>query len=361
MKIADIDILNMDASTLASEISSGHLTSVEAVTAYISHLQTINPAINSLVEDRFSTALNEAESADQKIRQGNGSGKLFGVPISMKEAFDVAGMNTTGGLIHRRNLSITEDALIVKKLKEEGAIILGKTNTPSLCFCQESDNKLFGRTNNPWDLKRTAGGSSGGEGALIAVGGAAAGIGSDIGGSIRFPSHFNGVIGFKSGFDQVDSTGSYPPIKHLLQARMLGIGPMVKSVRDAQLIYHIIAKRAAISKDINDFIIEFLPKQTFPLSNETAYQLDRIKESLSLKTVVNTPPYFHESALLWQEIMSIDGGKSTLEAASESKNMKPIREYLKEKAVGKSDFHYYLTWALIGTRLFKPSKKELRK
>ncbi|MBO1914857.1 amidase, partial [Microvirga sp. 3-52] len=99
------------------------------------------------------------------------------------------------------------DAELVKKLKSEGAIILGKTNTPELCFCQETDNKLYGRTNNARDTSRTAGGSSGGEAVMISVGGAAAGLGSDIGGSIRFPCHFNGVIGFKSGNSQVSSVG----------------------------------------------------------------------------------------------------------------------------------------------------------
>ncbi|MFK4997846.1 amidase family protein [Bacillus sp. N9] len=153
--------------------------------------------------------MNEAEAADLQVNAGNAKGKLFGVPISVKESFHVREMKTTSGLLHRKDMVMTEDAAIVQKLKDEGAIILAKTNTPSLCFCQESDNKLYGRTNNPWDVRKTAGGSSGGEAALIAVGGAAAGIGSDIGGSIRFPSHFNGVIGFKSGRNQVDVGGSF--------------------------------------------------------------------------------------------------------------------------------------------------------
>ena len=103
-------------------------------------------------------------------RTGEAEGALFGVPISMKESFDVAGMQTTGGLIGRKGFVQEHDAEVVRKLKAEGAIIIGKTNTPELCFCQETDNKLYGRTNNPWNLERTAGGSSGGEGAAIAIG-----------------------------------------------------------------------------------------------------------------------------------------------------------------------------------------------
>src|SRR5699024_11086350 len=124
-------------------------------------------------------------------------------PISIKESFNVSGMKTTGGIIHRQDIIKSRDAITVQKLKDAGAIVLCKTNTPALCFCQETDNKLYGRTNNPWNIKHTAGGSSGGEAALLSVGGAAVGLGSDIGGSIRFPSHFNGVVGFKSGKNEV--------------------------------------------------------------------------------------------------------------------------------------------------------------
>ena len=177
----------------------------------------------------------------------------------MKESFDVAGMQTTGGLLARKGFVQEHDAEVVRKLKAEGAIIIGKTNTPELCFCQETDNKLYGRTNNPWNMERTAGGSSGGEGAAIAIGAAAAGLGSDIGGSIRFPSHFNGVIGFKSGKGQVSQAGSFPFVEDAWQQRMLGIGPMTKSVRDAKLIYSIIADHPMEKRDLNRFFHKCIP------------------------------------------------------------------------------------------------------
>lgn len=192
-EVQTIDLLRIDATTLAEKIKNQEITSTEAVRLYIEHIQKINPALNCFVQDRFEEALKEAKLADEKIRNGESVGKLHGVPITIKDAFDIKGLSTTGGLIHRRDLISDRDAEVVTRLKAEGAIFLGKTNTPVLCFCQETDNKLYGRTNNPWDVARTAGGSSGGEGSLIAAGGAAVGIGSDIGGSIRFPSHFNGV------------------------------------------------------------------------------------------------------------------------------------------------------------------------
>ncbi|HEX6923554.1 MAG TPA: amidase, partial [Bacillales bacterium] len=356
------NLLDMDATAVAEEIKTGKIASSKAVQTYISHLKEINPALNVLVEDRFDQAKSEARQADEAVSEGGAEGKLAGVPFSMKEAYHVAGMKTTGGLTHRKDQIIHMDASVVSKLKAEGAVILGKSNTPTLCFCQESVNKLYGCTNNPWDQSRTAGGSSGGEGALIASGGAAAGVGSDIGGSIRFPSHFNGVVGFKSGNRQVAQQGNFPYIEHPLQERMLGMGPMVKSVRDAKLIYNIIAKQAAPEKDVSNFAITVLPRiLEYPLSEITEALLIQIKEFLSdnFRTQKAIPPFFNDCALMWQEIMSIDGGKGTAKIAFGDRQPSAFREYIKEISTGKAEFHRYLTWALIGTKLFKPSKKRV--
>ena len=362
MERTELAVADMDATELAELIEKGTITSRKAVELYIEQLEKINPAVNCLVENRFEEALAEADEADRRIAANKAEGKLLGVPISMKEAFHVKGMQTTGGLLHRKGMVQSTDAEVVQRLKSEGAILLGKTNTPELCFCQETDNKLYGRTNNPWDLTRTAGGSSGGEAALIAAGGAAAGFGSDIGGSIRFPSHFNGVIGFKSGKGQVSSFGSYPKESHELQRRMLGIGPIVKSVRDARLIYNIAAKVPAEEKNLENFTINILPETGYPLSLETAHFLDSIyassKELFKMKPEV--PPYFRETSAIWQEIMSIDGANGAAKEAFGSRPVRPYRTYLKEKATGKADLHRYLSWALIGASLFKPSEKRLK-
>ena len=149
------DILDMDATTLAAKIAGQELTSLEVTEAFIAHLQRIQPQLNCLVEDRFEESRAEARKADQDLANGLAKGRLFGVPISIKESFHVAGMRTTSGLPHRRDLVEEQDAEIVARLKGEGAIILGKSNTPVLCFCQETDNKLYGRSNNPWDPART--------------------------------------------------------------------------------------------------------------------------------------------------------------------------------------------------------------
>ncbi|AQQ52354.1 amidase [Planococcus lenghuensis] len=358
---AKLQVLDLDATELARRISRQDVSSREATEQYIQQLKIVNPLVNCLVEDRFEQARKEAAEADRQLAAGKASGKLFGVPMSMKEALGVSGMQTTGGLLRRKGFVQHDDAEVVRKLRAEGAILLGKTNTPELCFCQETDNKLYGRTNNPRDLTRTVGGSSGGEAALIAAGGAAAGIGSDIGGSIRFPSHFNGVVGFKPGRGQVSAAGSYPSVDHELQRRMLGIGPITKTVRDARLLYNIIAEKPAEEKSLDDFIIDVLSDTGYPLSGDTAGLLECIYKTVSkdFQTAHAVPPFFRQSALLWQEIMSIEGAKGAGQEAFGEQPIRPHLAYITERITGKADIHRYLSWALIGAALFKPSEKRL--
>lgn len=357
-----MNLIDLDATAIAEKIKNGELSSFEATEAYINHIVEFNPKINALVADRFDQARTEAFHADQTLKENKATGRLFGVPISMKEAFDVEGMSTTGGLQHRQQQIETTDAAIVKKLKDEGAIILGKTNTPALCFCQETDNKLYGRTNNPWDYSLTAGGSSGGEAALIAAGGAAVGIGSDIGGSIRFPAHFNGVIGFKSGMKQVDDQGAYPPFSHPLQERMLGIGAMAKSMRDVRLINEILANTFPAKRNLADFTATLpFDQLEYPISSQSKTLLANVKDSIAnhLCVIDEQPPMYQQSALLWQLIMSIGGAAQVIKEAFPPGSGHPYTEWFKEKTTKKSSYHRYLTWAIIGANTFKPSKDKL--
>ncbi|MFY9113719.1 MAG: amidase, partial [Dethiobacteria bacterium] len=356
-------ILDLDATALASEIAARNLSSLEAVNTYINRLEKINPYLNCLVEKRFGRAGNEAQNIDEQLKNKAPEGRLYGVPISMKESFDVAEMVTAGGLPHRRNFVAEKDAAIVTRLKEEGAIILGKTNTPVLCFCQETENKLYGRTCNPWDFSRTAGGSSGGEGALIAAGGAAVGVGSDIGGSIRFPSHFNGVIGFRSGNGQVSSVGQFPDEDIPLQERMLGIGALAKSVRDARLINEIISRRRPEKCDLDTFTVTMPVEQLFyPVDQPTLKALAAAGVFLknNFKSADEQPPYYHQSAVLWQLIMSINGAHDYGRIAFGNRSVRPVAEYLKEKIFRSSELHWYFSWALCGAGLLRPSPQKIR-
>ncbi|MGM8365197.1 amidase [Virgibacillus sp. W0181] len=355
-------ILDMDATSIAAAIKMQSVTSSDAVTAYITHMKKVNPHLNAMVEDRFTFALQEAEQVDKNINDDQKNKPLYGVPISVKESFHVKKMKTTGGLIHRQDIISSTDADVVTKLKNAGAIILGKSNTPTLCFSQETDNKLYGRTNNAWDVTRTAGGSSGGEGALLGAGGAAAGIGSDIGGSIRFPAHFNGVVGFKPGTDKVSLNGHFPTNSHPLQIRMLGMGPMGKSVRDMELFHNIMAYEPVSIKSLNDMKIDIYPtNDNYPLSNSTKDIIEKISTKLSSSYDVKRilPPFFEDSAKIWQELMSINGAAEIKKLALNNNGSSVITSYMKEKWANNTNMHPYLSWALIGANLFKPSFKRL--
>ncbi|UCZ53904.1 amidase [Bacillus shivajii] len=356
------ELLDLDARTIAMLIKEKKISSVEVVKAYINHIKRVNPNINALVEDRFNIALEEAKQKDFQLQNGETTGMLHGVPISVKESLHVSGMISSGGMVDLKNNKATEDALVVERLKKEGAIILGKTNTPELCFCQETENKLYGKTNNPWDVTKTAGGSSGGEAALLATGGAAVGIGSDIGGSIRFPSHFNGVVGFKPGMFRVSQKGHFPFVTHPLQQRMIGIGPIGKSVSDMEKMYEIISDHKPKSKDLTDFTIEMLPKETgYPLSAATDTILSSVEGTVrkSFTVTKNIPPYFKESGQVWQEIMSINGGEEMKNIIFHNQKPRIFSTYIKERITKKTNMHAYLSWALIGANIFKPSESRL--
>ena len=356
-------LVEMDALSLSKKISNREISSYHAVKTYIDHLKTINPVLNCLVENRFEPALEEARKADYTLTTEEARGRLFGVPISVKECFHVENMTTTGGLSYRAGSREQKDAEVVRRLRAEGAIVLGKTNTPALCFCQETDNKHYGRTNNPWDITRTAGGSSGGEGSLIASGGAAVGIGADIGGSIRFPAHFNGVVGFKSGDRQVSQEGNFPYVDKPEQERMLGIGAMSKSVQDARLINQIIANEQPPNRRLSDFKIVYpLPHHRFPINRETYQLITSIRDTFDgeLAEEQANPPFFNEAALMWQQMMSIDGGADMAKLMVDHDRASPFGEFMKEKFFRNSDVHPYLSWALIGARLFKPTQKQVK-
>ncbi|MDQ0417150.1 Asp-tRNA(Asn)/Glu-tRNA(Gln) amidotransferase A subunit family amidase [Croceifilum oryzae] len=356
-----LDILSLDASTLAKKIRHREISSQGATNIYIQRIQQVNSKINAVVEDRFDEARKEAKACDQAIADGTAQGKLFGVPISMKECFSVTGMRTTGGLPFRKNEIDGEDAEMVKKLRQEGAIILAKTNTPSLCLCQETDNALYGRTNNPWNLTRTVGGSTGGEAALIAVGGAAVGIGADIGGSIRFPAHFNGVVGFKSGQNQVNPLGHYPLFEETTQSSMIGLGALAKSVKDTELIHSIIADHPITQMELDKF--EYIAPQlstTFPMSQTTISLIDELRAHLKLHNTVHLEPVLHlgKAALWWQKIMSYDGGKTVVELIANGKWLTIYKQYASSVFGVETPLHPYLTWALMGMQLFKPNPAE---
>ena len=212
------NILESGAFELAEQIKSGELKSLDVVQAHIDEILKWNPELNALVEDRFTDAISEARACDRKISELNNTDPaaitklppLFGVPFTIKEMISVEGFRHTLGSVHRKENIAKQDATVVERLKKAGAILMGTTNVPELGFWFECENPVYGRTNNPYDLKRTAGGSTGGEAALIGAGASPFGLGSDVGGSIRMPAGFCGIFGHKPSAKIIPMTGHFP-------------------------------------------------------------------------------------------------------------------------------------------------------
>jgi len=191
------EVHRLSALELAREIAGGACSAREVVDHHIARIEATHATINAVVWPRFEQARAEADSADAARARGEPLGPLHGVPITIKDHYDVAGLPTTCGVARLRDHVAAADGLLVAALKRAGAIVLGKTNVPQTMGVIETDNGLFGRTSNPWDPSRTCGGSSGGEAAAIAAGCSALGLGSDYGGSVRVPAAWCGIYGLR--------------------------------------------------------------------------------------------------------------------------------------------------------------------
>lgn len=203
-------IIEWGAAQLARRIAAGEISSREATEALIARVEEVNPALNAVVVPLFDEARRQADQADAKRIRGEPLGSLHGVPMTVKECYEVAGAPCTMGLPARVGRKVESDGEMVRRLRAAGAVIFGKTNLPQLMLGHECENPVYGRTNNPWRLDRTCGGSSGGEAAIIAAGGSPLGLANDMGGSIRLPAHFCGVQGIKPTNNRLPRAGSTP-------------------------------------------------------------------------------------------------------------------------------------------------------
>src|SRR6195256_2190006 len=204
------DITSASAGELADAIRSKKLSSRVIVEAHLERIAKVNPKLNAVVQLTAEAARKEADEADAALARGEIKGPLHGVPVTIKDTLETAGGICTGGTKGRGNYVPKADATAVARLRAAGAIILGKTNVPELAGALETDNLVYGRTNNPYDLARTPGGSSGGEAAIVAAGGSPLGLGTDAGGSIRVPAHFCGLAAIKPTSGRVPRTGQFP-------------------------------------------------------------------------------------------------------------------------------------------------------
>jgi amidase len=211
------------------------------VRACIKRIEEVNPKLNAVVQLPAQTALGQAREADKALAKGEIRGPLHGVPFTLKDAIETEGVISTGGTLGRASYVPKEDATVAKRLRAAGGVLLGKTNCPEFGWAWESDNLVYGRTNNPYDLSLSPGGSSGGESAIIAAGGSPLGLGSDAGGSVRFPAHCTGIAGIKPTSGRVPRTGHFPGPGGTLDA-LWQIGPLARSVADLNTVLPIIAE-----------------------------------------------------------------------------------------------------------------------
>lgn len=219
---------------MVSLLRAGSISSYELVQAHLDQIERRNPHINAFTMVLADQARESARRADQGLR----SGALHGVPVTVKDSFDVTGWPTRLGSYFTSEAPAAEDAAVVARLRRAGAIVLGKTNTPEFMASYETDNFITGRTNNPWDVERTPGGSSGGEAAAIASGCSPGGVGSDGGGSIRMPAHFCGIVGLKPTPGRISLIGYR---SGELASGITVAGPMARSVNDARLLFEVLA------------------------------------------------------------------------------------------------------------------------
>lgn len=234
------DIIYASATALARAIRMKEVSSREVVEAYLQRIEIVNPKLNAIVQLTAETALNEARAADEKLARGEIIGPLHGVPMTLKDNIEAAGIICTGGTQGRANYVPTKDATVVTRMRAAGAILLGKTNLPEFCNAYETDNLVYGRTNNPYDFAHVPGGSSGGEAAIIAAGGSPLGLGTDGGGSIRWPAHCCGIAGIKPTTGRMARTGHFPSPGGALDSFWQG-GPLSRYVEDLAPVLKIIS------------------------------------------------------------------------------------------------------------------------
>ena len=229
--------------TLSGLLAKKKISPVELTKLYLARIERLNPKLNAFITVASESALAEAQSAERELLRGKRRGALHGLPVALKDNISTRNLRTTMGSAILRDFVPREDATVVRKLRQAGAILLGKTNLHEFAYGVTSENPHYGPVRNPWNAERIAGGSSGGSAVAVAAGLCAAAIGSDTGGSIRIPSALCGVVGFKPTFGRVSVHGVFP-----LAPSFDHVGPITRSVEDAALVLECIAGRDPLDR-----------------------------------------------------------------------------------------------------------------
>jgi fatty acid amide hydrolase len=343
-----MQIHELSASELSARLAARDLSSREVVAALIDRREEIDARVGAFVMTR-GEALAEAEAADAARSRGDARGPLAGLPVTIKENIAVTGTEATLGLRAERGKMAESDAVLVAELRKHGAIMLGKTNVPQLLLAQETENAVYGVTNNPWNLERVPGGSSGGEAAAVAAGMSPLGIGTDIGGSIRIPAHFCGVVGFKPTLDRWSNRGSRTAIagQELVRSQ---IGALTRTTDDAVMLWRALDPRAQAAGDplvpplpaadpaevdVAGLRIGWFDDDPFlmpaPSLRRAVERARRALEDAGATLVPHRPVPSEEVVFLWLAGLTADGGRTMdrmLAGETPSPQLKPSRMLL---------------------------------
>jgi amidase len=301
------ELTSHSASALVRLIADRSVSPVEVMKAHLEVIAQLNPQLNAIVT-LAPDLLQRASEAEAAVTRGDSLGPLHGLPVTIKDTIETAGLRTTSGSLMRANFVPASDAPAVRRLKEAGAIVLGKTNAAELAMEYTADNKIFGRTNHPLDALLTPGGSSGGEAAAIASHMSPCGLGTDLAGSIRIPAHFCGIAGFKPTVGQVPDGGQFP---RNAGPYSLGsaIGPMARRVEDLQLLFAVLSGSSE-SKSISlagQRVAWYSDDEVAPVTDATRLAGETAARALSAAGLVVAevrPPGIERGHDLWLKLFS---------------------------------------------------------
>jgi len=354
------DITQASATALARAIRDKSLSSVEAVEAYLQRIDALNSTLNAIVQLDAEGAIAAARRADKQLANGANLGALHGVPITIKDSLDTAGMVSTAGTLGRAEFVPQADATVVARLRAAGAIVLGKTNTPELTFSLETDNLVYGRTVNPYDVTRSPGGSSGGAAAAIAAGMSALDVGSDTGASVRYPAHCCGIAGLKPTHGRVPRTGHIVSFAGVTES-LTTLGPLARRVEDLDLALRIIAGpdpydphiAAAPLGNLEEIGLKGLRAAVFTdvgqvaASEATATAIGSATDALrdaGVTIEMKSPPRLNETLDIFLGLFAGDGGEGLrgfldmLGTTELSPPLRTVLEIMKERAMSTAQY-----------------------
>ncbi|MCR6641598.1 MAG: amidase [Sporocytophaga sp.] len=379
------ELLNKGAFELSRMIKRKEVSPVEVINTHIRRIESVNDKINAVVTFRFEEALLEARKAEEKIFKGDTTGLLCGVPLTVKESISIQGYPLTAGSIFRKSKLAEEDSKVVQYLKQEGAIILGQTNTPECNFWMESYNKIYGRTKNPYDTDRTPGGSSGGEGAIVGAGGVPFGVGSDIAGSIRMPAAFCGVFGHRPTSHLISIKGhafcERVDQQNLDQSEIknnLVIGPLCRKSEDLFPLIKIMSGASDkefqadevqlnfLKTDWSDYTFYLCPSPDIHFASYPDKEISDIVE-VAGKTFSNhgakleylDHKIFYDAFEIWQSELTDANPHSLNEEFGNGKSLSLVKE-LGYRLIGKSHITLPGLLMCLGEKVFHRSEKEVK-